>query len=77
MVPVQIALPPCVATEVLEKQQQLVTLEYSEVMNMSLSLFEEDDVLVEDWASDSFSEEANQPLVVDPIAFSLPLATEK
>ena len=76
-VPVQIALPPCEATEVLEKQQQLVTLEFSEVTNMSLALFEEDDVLVEDWASDSFSEEANQPLVVDPIAFSLPLAKEK
>ena len=74
-VPVQIALPPCEASEVLEKQQQLVTLEFSEVKNMSLALFEEDDVLVEDWASDSFSEEANQPLVVDPIAFSLPLTT--
>ena len=36
---------------------------------------EEDEVLVEDGASDSFSEEVEQPLMVDPIAFSLPLAS--
>ena len=68
MVLVQIALPRCEAIEVLEKQQQLalVTLESSE---------EEDEVSVEDGASDSFSEEADQPLVVDPIAFSLPSAS--
>ena len=30
---------------------------------------------MEDGASDSFSEEADQPLVVDTIAFSLPLAS--
>ena len=42
---------------------------------MSLALFEKDEVLVEDGASDSFSEEADQPLVVDTIAFSLPLAS--
>ena len=67
-VPVQIALPWCEAIEVLEKQQQLalVTLESSE---------EDDDVLVEDGALDSFSEEVDQPLVVDPIAFSLPSAS--
>ena len=65
---VQIALPRCEAIEVLEKQQQLalVTLESSD---------EVDDVSVEDGASDSFSEEADQPLVVDPIAFSLPSAS--
>ena len=64
----QIALPRCEAIEVLEKQQQLavVTLESSE---------EEDEVSVEDGASDSFSDEADQPLVVEPIAFSLPLAS--
>ena len=47
----QIALPRCEAIEVLEKQQQLalVTLESSE---------EEDEVSVEDGASDSFSDEA-------------------
>ena len=44
-------------------------------MNVSLALFEKDEVLVEDGASDSFSEEADQPLVVDTIAFSLPLAS--
>ena len=76
VVSVQIALPRCEAIEVLEKQQQLdlVSLESSDVTNVSLALFEEDEVLVEDGASDTSSEEANQPLVVDPIAFSLPLA---
>ena len=64
----QIALPRCEAIEVLEKQQQLalVTLESSE---------EEDEVSVEDGASDSFSDEVDQPLVVEPIAFSLPSAS--
>ena len=62
----QLALPRCEAFEALDNQQQLalVTLESSE---------EEDEVSVEDGASDSFSDEAGQPLVVDPIAFSLPL----
>ena len=48
----QIALPRCEAIEVREKQQQLalVTLESSD---------EEDDVSVEDGASDSFLEEAD------------------
>ena len=41
---------------------------------MSSALFEEDEVLVEDGVSDTYSEEADQPLVVDPITFSLPLA---
>ena len=64
----QISLPRCEAIEVLEKQQQLalVTLESSE---------EEDEVSVEDGASNSFSDEADQPLVVEPIAFSLPSAS--
>ena len=64
----QIALPRCEAIEVLEKQQQLalVTLESSE---------DEDEVSVEDGASDSFSDEVDQPLVVEPIAFSLPSAS--
>ena len=69
-------MPRCEATEVLEKQQQLalVTLESSDVTNMSSALFEEDEVLVEDGVLDTYSEEVDQPLVVDPIAFSLPLA---
>ena len=41
---------------------------------MSSALFKEDEVLVEDWVSDTYSEEAIQPLDVEPIAFSLPLA---
>ena len=66
----QIALPRCEAIEVLEKQQQLalVTLESSE---------DEDEISVEDGASNSFSDEADQPLVVEPIAFSLPSASTK
>ena len=69
-------MPRSEATEVLEKQQQLalVTLESSDVTNVSSALFEEDEVLVEDGVSDTYSEEADQPLVVDPIAFSLPVA---
>ena len=61
-------MPRCEAIEVSEKQQQLdlVTLESSD---------EEDDVSVEDGASDSFLEEADLPLVDDPIAFSLPSAS--
>ena len=63
----------------MEKQQQLalVTLESSDVTNVSSALFEEDEVLVEDGVSNTYSEEANQPLVVDPIAFSLPLTMAK
>ena len=41
---------------------------------MSSALIEEDEVLVEDWVSDTHSEEADQPLDVEPLAFSLPLA---
>ena len=69
-------MPWCVATEVLEKQKQLAlfSLESSNVSNVSSALFEEDEVLVEDWVSDTYSEEAVQPLDVEPIAFSLPLA---
>ena len=72
----QISLTRCEATEVLEKQQQLalVVLESSDVTNVSSALIEEDEILVEDGVSDTYSEEADQPLVVDPIAFSLPLA---
>ena len=41
---------------------------------MSSALIEEDEVLVEDWVLDTYSEEVDQPLDVEPIAFSLPLA---
>ena len=73
---IQISLPRCVATEVLEKQKQLALfpLESSDVSNVSSALIEEDEVLVEDWVSDTYLEEAVQPLDVEPIAFSLPLA---
>ena len=69
-------MPRCEATEVLEKQKwlALVPLESSNVTNVSSALIEEDEVLVEDWVSDTYSEEADQPLDVEPLAFSLPLA---
>ena len=69
-------MPQCVAIEVLEKQKQLALfpLESFDVSNVSSTLFEKDEVLVEDWVSDTYSKEAIQPLDVEPIAFSLPLA---
>ena len=69
-------MPWCEAIEVLEKQKQLalVPLESSNVTNVSSALIEEDEVLVEDWVSDTYLEEADQPLDVEPLAFSQPLA---
>ena len=69
-------MPQCVAIEVLEKQKQLALfpLESFDVSNVSSTLFEKDEVLVEDWVLDTYSKEAIQPLDVEPIAFSLPLA---
>ena len=69
-------MPQCVTTKVLDKQNQLALfpLESSDASNLSSALFEEDEVLVEDWVSNSYSEEAVQPLDVEPIAFSLPVA---
>jgi len=39
-----------------------------------MALIEEEEVLVEDWISDSYSEVAYQPLAVEPLASSLPSA---
>ena len=79
MILIQISLPRCEATEVLEKQKQLalVSLESFDVTNVSSALVEKDEVLVEDWVSDTYLEEADQPLDVEPLAFSLPLAMAK
>ena len=41
---------------------------------MSTALIKEDEVLVEDWVSNTYSEDANQPLAVEPLASSLPSA---
>ena len=41
---------------------------------MSTALIEEEEVLVEDWVSDNYSEDAYQPLAVEPLASSLPSA---
>ena len=73
---IQFSMPRCVTTEVLDKQNQLALypLESSDASNLSSALFEEDEVLVEDWVLDSYSEEPVQPPDVEPIAFSLPVA---
>ena len=78
-VPIQIPLPRCEAIEVLEEQKQLalVPWESTEAINVSTTLIEEDEVLVEDWVSNTYSEDANQPLTVEPLASSLPLAMAK
>ena len=57
---IQFSLPRCVTTEVLDKQNQLALfpLESSDASNLSSTLFKEDEVLVEDWVSDYYLEEA-------------------
>ena len=76
VVPIQISLPRCEAIEVLKehKQLDLVPWESSEAVNVSMALIEEEEVLVEDWVSDTYSEDAYQPLAVEPLASSLPSA---
>ena len=55
----------------------------SDVLEVSLAQFDGNEVLVEDWVSDTYSESAElpnkgglPPLVMEPLAFSLPLAME-
>ena len=55
-----------------QKQLALVPWESSEAVNVSTALTEEVEVLVEDWGSDTYSKDANQPLAVEPLASSLP-----
>ena len=54
-------MPRSDAIEVLEKQNQLalVPLESFDVTNVSSAFIEEDEVLVEDRVSDTYSEEAD------------------
>ena len=84
-VPIQIYLPLGKVIEVLEEQTQLtlVPLKCSNVVEVSSSQVNENEVLVEDWISDTCSEFAElpnvgglSPLIVEPLAFSLPLAME-
>ena len=56
------------------KQLALVLWESFEAVNVSTALIKEDEVLVEDWVSNTYSENANQPLAVEPLASSLPSA---
>ena len=62
----------------LEDQNQLalVPLKSSGSKDVSSAHFEEDEVLVEDWVSNTISEDADLSLAVEPLAFSLPLAME-
>ena len=55
----------------------------SDVLEVSLAQFDGNEVLVEDWVLDTYSESVELPnegglpsLVVEPLAFSLPLAME-
>ncbi|KAK9992046.1 hypothetical protein SO802_027031 [Lithocarpus litseifolius] len=84
-VPLQISLPPSEVTEVMEEKNQLtlVPLKSSDSLDVSAAPFEGDEVLVEDWVSDTYSEAAELPnnggllpLAVEPLAFSLPLVKE-
>ena len=83
-VPIQISLPPGEVTEVLEEQNQLalVPLKSSDVVEVSSAQVDENEVLVEDWVSDTSESselpnvEGLSPLSVEPLAFSLPLAME-
>ena len=56
------------------KQLALVLWESFEVVNVSTALIKEDEVLVEDWVSNTYSEDANQPLAIEPLTSSLPSA---
>ena len=85
-VPIQSSLPPGEVTEVLEEQTQLtlVPLKCSDVVEVSSSQVNENEVLVEDWISDTCSESTElpnvgglSPLIMEPLAFSLPLAMER
>ena len=84
-VPIQISLPPSEVTEVLEEQTQLalVPLKSSDVFEVTSAQLDENEVLVENRVSDTYSEYDKLPneggllpLVVEPLAFSLPLAME-
>ena len=84
-VPIQISLPPSEVTEVLEEQTQLalVPLKCSDVVKVSSAQVDENEVLVEDWVSNTCSESSElptvgglSPLSVEPLALSLPLAME-
>lgn len=81
-VPIQISLPSGEVVEVVEEQNQLALIQ-SDFEVSSVAQMERDVVVVEDWASDTLSEEAGllneecfSPLAVEPLAFSLPLSLE-
>ncbi|KAL0010054.1 hypothetical protein SO802_005162 [Lithocarpus litseifolius] len=76
-----ISLPPCEAIDVLGEQNQLavVSTTTSNSMVRTTMLGEGDEVIVQDWVSDTCSEDVPQsnenylsPLSVEPMAFSMP-----
>ena len=46
-------------------------------LEVSLAQFDGDEVLVEDWVLDTYSEDVELPLAVEPLAFSLTLGHER
>ena len=85
VVPIHISLSPGEVIEVLEEQTllALVPLKCLDVVEVSSAQVDENEVLMEDWVSDTSesSELPNvkglSPLSVEPLAFSLPLAMER
>ena len=82
-IPILISLPLGEVTEVLEEQLALVPLKSLDSLEVSSAQFDRDEVLVEDWVSNTYSEVVElpnegglSPLAVEPLAFSLPLAME-
>ena len=75
-------MPPCEAVDVPGEQNQLavVSMTTSNSMVRTIVLGEGDEVIVEDWVSDTCSKDFPQsnenffsPLSVEPLAFSMPL----
>ena len=85
VVPIQISLPSLLSgevAEVVEEQNQLALIQ-SDYEVASVAQVEGDVVVVDDWISETLSEEAElpnekcfSPLAIEPLAFSLPLASE-
>ena len=60
-----------------QNQLALVPLKSSDSLEVSLAQFDGDEVLVEDWVLDTYSEDVELPLAVEPLAFSLTLGHER
>ena len=60
-----------------QNQLALVPLKSLDSLEVSLAQFDGDEVLVEDWVLDTYLEDVELPLAVEPLAFSLPLAMKE